>query len=90
MPGCIRVVRWHETPVSDKAQAVIDASGGVKRVGQLIRHDGSLGHVTVCVDGTAVLVHPPLTLDRCGGFTVHESLDAMTLSYRECKFVEDL
>ena len=78
---------WHESLLSDKAQSVIEVSGGSRRGGQLMRGDGSLGNVTVCADGTVVLVQAPLSPDVCG---VYESLEAVRRMFDGCEFVEDL
>ena len=89
-PELIRAVWWHESLLSDKAQSVIEVSGGSRRGGQLMRGDGSLGNVTVCADGTVVLVQAPLSPDVCGGFSVYESLEAVRRMFDGCEFVEDL
>lgn len=89
-PDLIRAVWWHESLLSDKAQSVIEASGGSRRGGQLMRGDASLGGVTVCADGTVVIVQAPLSPDMCGGFGVYESLGAVHCMFDGCKFVEDL
>jgi len=89
-PDLIRAVWWHESLLSDKAQSVIEASGGSRRGGQLMRGDASLGNVTVCADGTVVLIAAPLSPDVCGGFSVYESLEAVRRMFDGCEFVEDL
>ncbi len=55
-----------------------------------MRGDTSLGNVTVCADGTVVLVAAPLSPDVCGGFSVYESLEAVRRMFDGCEFVEDL
>jgi len=89
-PDLIRAVWWHESLLSDKAQSVIEASGGSRRGGQLMRGDASLGNVTVCADGTVVLIAAPLSPDMCGGFSVFESLVAVDRMFDGYEFVEDL
>ena len=55
-----------------------------------MRDGGSLGSVTVCADGTVVLVSAPLSPDICGGFSVFESLVAVDRMFDGCEFVEDI